>query len=106
MTTTIGYVPGPVTDVRAGVLRRRYHQRFGGVEVPVPVTAIVEDLCGLSIEEDASLDVSGMLLPPERRILPKRFRVDRAPAFHARPRARPLGMPVPRRADRAALLPR
>jgi Zn-dependent peptidase ImmA (M78 family) len=61
-------MPGPVTDVRAGVLRRRYHQRFGGAEVPVPVTAIVEDLCGLSVEEDAALDVSGMLIPPERRI--------------------------------------
>ena len=34
----------------------------------MPVTAIVEDLCGLSIEEDVALDVSGMLLPPERRI--------------------------------------
>jgi Zn-dependent peptidase ImmA (M78 family) len=61
-------MPGPVTDVRAGVLRRRYHQRFGGVEVPVPVTAIAEDLCGLSIEEDVPLAVSGMLIPAERRI--------------------------------------
>lgn len=68
ITTTIGDVPGPVTDVRAGVLRRRYHQRFGGAEVPVPVAAIVEDLCGLSVEEVDALQVSGMLIPPERRI--------------------------------------
>ena len=51
-----------------GVLRRRYHERFGGAELPVPVEAIAEDLCGLAIEEVANLDVSGMLIPTERRI--------------------------------------
>jgi IrrE N-terminal-like domain len=66
--TTIGDMPGPVTDVRAGVLRRRYQERFGGVEFPVPVEAIAEDLCGLSVEEVAELEVSGLLLPAERRI--------------------------------------
>jgi hypothetical protein len=68
ITTTLGDMPGPVTDVRAGVLRQRYHQCFGGVEVPVPVTAIAEDLCGLSVEKLDALEVSGMLIPPERRI--------------------------------------
>jgi len=61
-------MPGPVTDVRAGVLRRRYHQLFGGAEIPVPVEGIVEDLCGLVVEGVGDLDVSGMLIPAERRI--------------------------------------
>ncbi len=61
-------MPRPVTDVRAGVLRRRYQQRFGGAELPVPVEAIAEDLCGLTVEEVAALEVSGMLIPVERRI--------------------------------------
>jgi Zn-dependent peptidase ImmA (M78 family) len=65
---TIGHVSGPVTDVRAGALLRRYHQRFGGEELPVPVEAIAEDLCGLVIEEGPDIDVSGMLMPLERRI--------------------------------------
>ena len=64
----MGNMPGPVTDVRAGVIRRRYHQQFGGAEVPVPVEAIAEDLCGLVVEEVGDLDVSGMLVPAERRI--------------------------------------
>lgn len=61
-------MPGPVTDVRAEVLRRRYHERFGGLGLPVPVDAIAEDLCGLAVEEAADLDVSGLLLPAERRV--------------------------------------
>ena len=66
--TTIGDMPGPVTDVRAGLLRRRYHDRFGGPELPVPVEAIAEDLCGLAVAEVPDLDVSGLLLPAERRV--------------------------------------
>jgi len=66
--TTISAVPGPVTDIRAGALRRRYQQRFGGAEFPVPVEAIAEDLCGLVVEELDGLAVSGMLLPSERRV--------------------------------------
>jgi IrrE N-terminal-like domain len=65
---TLGDMPGPVTDVRAGVVRRRYQQQFGGAELPVPVEAIAEDLCGLAVEEVNGLDVSGMLVPSERRI--------------------------------------
>lgn len=61
-------MPGPVSDARAGALRQRYHAQFGGAELPVPVEAIVEDLCGLGVEEVANLDVSGMLIPTERRI--------------------------------------
>jgi IrrE N-terminal-like domain len=61
-------VPGPVTDPRADVLRRRYHELFGGEELPVPVESIAEDLLGLSINEDEELPVSGMLLPAERQI--------------------------------------
>jgi hypothetical protein len=61
-------VPGPVTDPRAGELLGRYRELFGGPELPVPVDAIAEDLLGLSVEE-RELEVSGMLLPAERRIL-------------------------------------
>lgn len=53
---------------RAGVVRGRYHQRFGGVALPVPVEAIAEDLLGLVVDEAGDLDVSGMLVPAERRI--------------------------------------
>jgi hypothetical protein len=70
--TTVGgeqeAVPGPVTDPRADALRRRYHDLFGGEELPVPVESIAEDLLGLSINEDEELPVSGMLLPAERQI--------------------------------------
>jgi hypothetical protein len=59
---------GPVTDARAHELRRRYHHHFGGAELPVPVEAIAEDLLGLSVAEDDSLQVSGLLLPAERRV--------------------------------------
>src|SRR5437016_1960286 len=62
-------MPGPVTDIRAGVLRRRYQERFGGAEFPVPVEAIAEDLLGLRVEETADLEISGMLLPSERRVV-------------------------------------
>ena len=68
IATTIGDMPGPVTDVRAGILRRRYHKRFGGEELPVPIEAIAEDVCGLAVEEIPDLDVSGMLIPAERHI--------------------------------------
>jgi hypothetical protein len=68
LATTLGDMPGPVTDIRAGVIRRRYQQQFGGAELPVPVGAIAEDLCGLAVEEIRDLDVSGMLVPSERRI--------------------------------------
>ena len=63
-----GEMPGPVTDIRAGVIRRRFQQQFGGAELPVPVEAIAEDLCGLTVEEVEGLDASGMLVPSERRI--------------------------------------
>jgi hypothetical protein len=61
-------MPGPVTDPRADALRRRYHELFGGEELPVPVESIAEDLLGLSINEAEELPVSGMLLPAERQI--------------------------------------
>ena len=67
-SATIGEMPGPVTDVRAGVVRRRYQQRFGGTDLPVPVEAIAEDLCGLAVNDVDGLEVSGMLVPSERRI--------------------------------------
>ncbi len=55
-------------EPRAHVLRERYHAAFGGDELPVPVESIAEDLLGLAVEA-RELDVSGMLLPAERRIL-------------------------------------
>ena len=42
---------------------------FAGAALPVPVKEIAEDLLGLRVEESASMDCSGMLLPTERRIL-------------------------------------
>ena len=55
-------------EPRAHALRERYHAVFGGDELPVPVESIAEDLLGLAVEA-RELDVSGMLLPAERRIL-------------------------------------
>ena len=59
---------GPVTDPRAYRLRERYHGHFGGVELPVPVERIAEDLLGLAVSNQDGLAVSGMLLPSEREI--------------------------------------
>lgn len=61
-------MPGPVTDARAGALRQRYYDLFGGVELPVPVEAIAEDLLGSKVEESV-LDVSGLLLPADRIVI-------------------------------------
>jgi hypothetical protein len=58
----------PVRDPRADALRERYRATFGGPELPVALEAIAEDLLGLRVEE-GELEVSGMLLPIERRIL-------------------------------------
>jgi hypothetical protein len=55
-------------DPRADRLRARHEQVFGDRRgPPVPVEAIAEDLLGLMIGE-ADLDVSGLLIPAERRI--------------------------------------
>jgi hypothetical protein len=64
---TIVAMAGPVTDERAGALLQRYRERFGGQDLPVPVESIAEDLLGLSVEE-IELQVSGLLLPAEKRI--------------------------------------
>jgi Zn-dependent peptidase ImmA (M78 family) len=61
-------MPGPVTDPRAYELRERYHERFAGEELPVPVEAIAADLLGLYVEE-AEIDCSGLLVPAERRVV-------------------------------------
>jgi hypothetical protein len=61
-------VPGPVTDPRAHALRERYHRLFAHAELPVPVESIAEDLLGLHVDEE-QLEVSGLLLPAERRVL-------------------------------------
>ena len=49
-------------------MRQRYHERFAGGELPVPVEAIAEDLLGLRVAESDDLEVSGMLLPVKREI--------------------------------------
>ena len=49
-------------------MRERYHERFAGGELPVPVEAIAEDLLGLRVAESDELEVSGMLLPAKREI--------------------------------------
>jgi|SRR6188472_474447 len=56
-------------DERAHALRNDYHAVFAGEELPVPVDSIAEDLLGLAVETHDELEVSGMLLPAERRIL-------------------------------------
>jgi Zn-dependent peptidase ImmA (M78 family) len=61
-------VPGPVRDPRADALRRRYHEFFGGEELPVPVELIAEDLLGLAIHEGSLDGLSGVLYPEERQI--------------------------------------
>jgi len=58
---------GEYDDPRAHELRERYAATFGGDELPVPVESIAEDLLALAVEA-RELDVSGMLLPAERRI--------------------------------------
>jgi hypothetical protein len=50
---TLGNVPRPVTDIRAGVARRRYKQQVGGAEPPGPVEANADDLCNLAVERIA-----------------------------------------------------
>ena len=55
-------------DPRAHALRDEYHAVFGGDELPVPVESIAEDLLALAVVVRDDLDVSGMLLPHERRI--------------------------------------
>jgi hypothetical protein len=56
-------------EPRAHAVRERYLTLFGGDELPVPVESIAEDLLGLHVEERWDIDVSGMLLPAERRIV-------------------------------------
>jgi hypothetical protein len=56
-------------EPRAHALRERYHALFEGVELPVPVEAIAEDLLGLHVEEAALDGVSGLLLPTKREIV-------------------------------------
>src|SRR4051812_18315801 len=57
------------SEPRAHELRTRYVAAFGGDEVPVPVEAIAEDLLGLHVEHVELDGVSGLLYPPQRRIL-------------------------------------
>jgi Zn-dependent peptidase ImmA (M78 family) len=59
---------GKVKDERADELRQRFHEAFAAPEFPVPVEEIAEDLLGLAVGENEDLEVSGMLLPAERRI--------------------------------------
>jgi IrrE N-terminal-like domain len=58
----------PLRDQRADALRLRYHERYGGDELPVPVVQIAGDLLGLDVRETDDLEVSGMLLPARREI--------------------------------------
>ena len=62
-------VPTKYEEPRAHAVRERYLTLFGGDELPVPVESIAEDLLGLHVEERWDIDVSGMLLPAERRIV-------------------------------------
>jgi IrrE N-terminal-like domain len=55
-------------DPRADALRARYHERYGGEELPVPVESIAEDLLGLDVQEVELNGVSGMLVPSARLV--------------------------------------
>jgi Zn-dependent peptidase ImmA (M78 family) len=55
-------------DPRADAVRTRYHELYGGEELPVPVETIAEDLLGLSVHELPIDDVSGLLYPAERAV--------------------------------------
>lgn len=57
------------TAAAAADVLERFHDRFAGPALPVPVDEIAEDLLGLLVDEDDSLTVSGMLVPAERHIL-------------------------------------
>ena len=52
-TSTIGAMPGPVTDARAYELRERYHAAFGGAELPVPVETIADCAETFGVSEEA-----------------------------------------------------
>jgi hypothetical protein len=54
---TLGNVPSPVMDIRAGVVGR-YQQQVGGAELPVPAEVIADGLCRIAVEELDDLDVS------------------------------------------------
>ena len=58
----------PLRDQRADALRLRYHELYGGEELPVPVEKIAGDLLGLDVRETEDIEVSGMLLPARREI--------------------------------------
>ena len=58
----------PYRDPRADALRLRYHELYGGEELPVPVEKIAGDLLGLDVRVSEALEVSGMLLPARREI--------------------------------------
>jgi hypothetical protein len=64
---TLGNVPRPVTDIRAGVARRRYSHQVGGAELPVPVEAIANDLCNDAVERIAGGGTPETPVRPGRR---------------------------------------
>ena len=55
-------------DPRADALRFRYHELYGGDELPVPIEAMAEDLLGLSVREVPLDGVSGLLYPSDRAV--------------------------------------
>ena len=59
----------PNTAAAGGKPLERFHDRYPGPALPVPVDEIAEDLLGLVVDENDSLAVSGMLVPAERHIL-------------------------------------
>ena len=69
MPSSPGTAERKYEEPRAHALRERYLAAFGGVEIPVPVEAIAEDLLGLRVEQEWGMEYSGMLLPAERRIV-------------------------------------
>ena len=65
LTRTIVHVRA---DSQTAELLERYYGHFRADELPIPVDSIAIDLLGLAVEEDDSLEVSGMLVPADQQI--------------------------------------
>ncbi|MSO45110.1 MAG: ImmA/IrrE family metallo-endopeptidase [Thermoleophilia bacterium] len=56
------------SDPRAEALLVRFAERFPLTEGPVPVDSIASDLLGLLVTDRDEMEVSGLLIPDQRRV--------------------------------------
>lgn len=64
---TLDNVPRPITDIRAGVARRRYTHQVGGEELPVPVEATADNLCNDAVVRIAGDGTAETRVRPSRQ---------------------------------------